>query len=298
MRRKLVLGIILGLLLTNIVTLGLWWWNSSTGDVDYSVDFESRKPVAKVNGEKIKYKDWLSYLENQYGKKALQDMIDTQVIKQLADQEDLSINKGVLKLEVSLLATMEGPLSKDAIKDKKKKWAKEVTERLYLEELVTRDISVSEQEIRAYYDKYGDQYNFSPTVQLSHIIVSDEGVADKIMEELDEGTSFSALAQKYSLDEETKSSGGYLGFYTESSSFIPSEYYEQTQQLDDHTYSQPIQTTEGIAIVYLHHYLPEVDLSYEQLHAHIRREIALERMADHPDASKLWNDLEVEWIYQ
>lgn len=298
MRRKLVLGIISGLLLTNIVTLGLWWWNSNTGDVEYSVDFESRKPVANVNGEKIKYKEWLSHLEIQYGKKALQDMIDTQVIKQLADQEDLSINEGVLQLEVSLLATMDGSLSEDAVKDKKKQWTEAVTERLYLEELVTRDIAVSDQEIRAYYDKYGDQYRFSSTVQLSHIIVPDEDVADKIMEELDDGTSFTSLARKYSLDEETKSSGGYLGFYTESSSFIPNEYYEQAKQLDDHTYSQPFQTTEGITIVYLHQHLPEVELSYEQLHAHIRREIALERMDDHPDASKLWDDLEVEWIYQ
>ncbi|MFB1051039.1 peptidyl-prolyl cis-trans isomerase [Paraliobacillus sp. JSM ZJ581] len=298
MRRKLVLGSIVVLLITNVVTLGMWLWSDNIKNVDYSVDFEPREPVAKVNGEKIAYKEWIGFLENRYGKKALKDMINTRVVTQLADQEKVSFNQEVLQLELSLLSTMEGKMSKKSIEEKEAQWTEEVTDRLYLEELVTKDVKVSEQEIRSYYEKYGEQYHFSPTIQLSHIIVSDEDTAEEIIKELDAGASFSSLASKYTLDEETKNNGGYLGFYTKDSSFLPNEYYEQTEQLDNHTYSDPFRTAEGITIVYLHRFLPEVNLSYEQLHAHLRREVALEKTSSHPDASKLWDNFEVEWIYE
>ncbi|CQR47450.1 Foldase protein PrsA 2 precursor [Paraliobacillus sp. PM-2] len=298
MRRKLVLGIIFMLLFTNVITLGMWLWNKRSEMIDFSVELDPRKAVADVNDEKITYQEWLAYLEKQYGKKALQQMINTHVIEQLAAQENLSINEGVLDLELSALSTMEGVLTKKAIQEKEAEWTKEITERLYLEELVTKDVQVSEQEIRSYYQQYSDQYRFSPTIQLSHIVVEDKDTAEKITNELDAGASFSSLAREYTMDEATKSGGGYLGFYTKNSSFLPIEYYEQSQQLEEYMYSKPFQTTEGIAIIYLHRFLPEVNLSYEQLQAHLRRELALEKVSTYPDASQLWNKLEIDWIYE
>lgn len=300
MRNKFIFGILLTLLFTNILTLALWLWSPQSKNTSegFSVDINPDAPVAKVNDTKITYQQWLTYLENKYGKKALKEMINKDVTNQLADQENLSINEGVVQLELSLLATMEGILTEEAIDQKEQRLEEEVTNRLYLEELVTQDILVSEEEIESYYNQYSEQYHFSPSTQLSHITVEDQATAQKIISELDGGTSFSTLARQYTTDEETRDTGGYLGYFTSSSSYLPSGYFEYAQEMNEHTYSEPIQTEDGVAIIYLHRYLPEVDLSYDQLHAHIRREIALEKMEDVPQATSLWNQLEVDWVYK
>lgn len=298
MRRKLIFGIILFLLFTNLVTIGLWLWSGDQEtSEEFTVEVDPKEPVAEVNGDSITYRQWIGYMENEYGKNALEELINEQVVSELANEANVSINDGVLALELSLLATMEGVLSEDAIEKKEAKWTEEVTNRLYYEELITQDVEVSEQEIQHYYESYNGQYHFSPSIQLSHVIVEDEATAEKVIEELEAGASFASLAREYTLDEETREDGGYLGFYTSSSSFLPTDYYEQAQQMNEHTYSEPFQTTEGVAIIYLHRFLPEIDLSYEQLHDHIRREIALEKMERTPSASTLWDELDVQWIY-
>ncbi len=299
MKNRPVFVIVLVLLLTNVVTLGMWLWNQEDDlGHEYTVELDTKEPVAKVDGEKITYQEWLRFLEKQYGEKALKDMINTQVLKKLAADEKLSIDDGVLQLELSLLFTMEGILTEEMIKEKEVEWTEEVKERLYLEELFTQDVNVTEQEIQSYYDQYKGQYHFSPSIQLSHIVVENDATAKKVINELENGASFAALARDYTIDRETRDDGGYLGYYTSTSSLLPDKYYQQSQQLEEHTYSKPFDTMEGTAIIYLHRSLPEVKLSYDQLHAHLRREIALEKMKNYPDASKLWDKLNVDWIYQ
>ena len=304
MTRKFLWRIILLLLITNVLTVGIWSLNRNDDEVnpereDFSVEVDQKEPVATIGEEEITYKQWVSNLEKEYGRKALEKMVNEQVITQLAEEQKITINDEIIDLELSLLFTMEGVLTEKEIPVKQKEWSKGIKNRIYLEELTTQDIPVTEQEIETYYNDYNGQYQLSRSFQLSHILVANETTANKVIDELEDGASFAALAREYTLDETTKRGGGYLGYYTETSSFLHSTYFQQALGMEEHSYSSPFKIDNGgnVVIIYLHRELPEINLSYDTLHDHIRREIALKKMENTPEISDLWNQLEVEWIY-
>ncbi|WP_112179205.1 MULTISPECIES: peptidyl-prolyl cis-trans isomerase [Paraliobacillus] len=299
MTRKLLLGMIVLLLVTNIVTIAIWMIDRNDNeDEEFTVDFDQNEPVATIGQDEITYGEWINHLEKAYGREALEEEINEKVIRQLAEEKNISINEEVVELELSLLFTMEGILSEAEVEEKEEEWSESIRNRLYLEELITEDMEITDQELQTYYDQYRDQYQFSQTIQLSHIVVSDQTTANKVIDELDAGASFTSLAREYTVDEETRNDGGYLGYYTETSSFLPSAYYDQAMSMQEHTYSEPFIVDGGVAILYLHRELAEIDLSYDALKDHLRREVALEKMEVSPSAASLWNELEIEWIYE
>lgn len=299
MTRKLLLGMIVLLLVTNIVTIAIWMIDrNSNEDEGFTVDFDRNEPVATIGDDEITYNQWMNNLEKVYGREALEKKIDEQVIRQLADEKNITINEDVVELELSLLFTMEGILSETEVKEKEVEWSESIRNRLYLEELLTTDMVITDQELQTYYDQYRGQYQLSQTIQISHIVVSNQTTADKVVEELDGGASFSALAREYTVDEDTQNAGGYLGYYTESSSFLPGAYFDQAMSMQEHTYSEPFAVDGGVAIIYLHRELAEIDLSFDALKDHLRREVALEKMEVSPTATSLWSKLDIEWIYE
>ncbi|GGM36402.1 foldase protein PrsA 4 [Paraliobacillus quinghaiensis] len=303
MTRKFLWRVILLLLITNVLTAGIWLLNRNDGEAntveDFSVEVDQKEPVATIGGEEITYNHWVSTLEEEYGREALEKMVNEEVITQLAKEQEVTINDEVIDLELSLLFTMEGVLTEEEIAVKQREWTKGIKNRIYLEELSTQDIAVSEQEIQTYFNEYKGQYEFSHSIQVSHILLNNETAANKVIDELESGASFAALAREYTLDDATKRDGGYLGYYTETSSFLHSDYFQQAIGMEEHTYSDPFRIGNNgrIAIIYLHRELPDINLSYNTLYNHIRREIALTKMEKTPEPSDLWNQLEVDWIY-
>lgn len=298
MTRKFLWGVIIVLLVTNLTTLAIWM-NERNGSVNdlFGLGLRKGDPVATIGDQDISYEVWAKSLEGKYGKQVLKDLVNKDLVFRLAEREGININEKLLERELSLLFTMEGVLTKEEISKKEKEWEKDVTYHLYLKELLTKDIAVSDQEIEEYYSNYKGQYEFEESIQLSHIVVNDTDTADKVISELEDGYSFSALAKEYSLDESSRNDGGYLGFFTKGSEFLPSDYYERAVKLEEHSYSPPFITDEGVVILYLHRLLPSVSFSYEEIKPHIKREIALEQVSS-VEAGHLWEEFGVNWIYE
>lgn len=129
------------------------------------------------------------------------------------------------------------------------------------------------------------------------MIVPDEEVADKVIEELEQGASFNLLAMEYSLDEDTVDEGGYLGYFTEGNQFIPPGYEEKINSMDEQSFSEPFSVGGDVAIIYLHRYLPEINFTYEELQEDITRELALKELGDDTSADILWDKTNVDWVY-
>lgn len=300
MKRKLLWIVIALLLVSNVVTLLIL----NSGEEENrrmhggtTEGNQGNQVAATIGGEEISYEYWLDHLEQSYGRKALKEIINHHVIEQLAQENNITIEQGILDLETSFLFTLEGTLTSTQVEEKRAEWEEMIKHRLSVEELATMDVDVPEAEIQAYYDRYRNQYSFSQHIQISHIIVPDRSTADRVIEELDQGASFSALAREYTIDDETRRDGGYLGYFTASNSFLPSGYFERATALEEHEYSEPFQTGEGIGILYLHRNLPSVELTYDQVRNHIRRILALEQIHPAPNPTDFWNELNVEWIY-
>src|SRR5699024_2427601 len=164
--------------------------------------------------------------------------------------------------------------------------------------LLTEDEEVQEDDIREYYDGYHKQYDFKASIQLSHIVLPDMETAEKVKQELDSGASFQLLAQEYSIDEKTKDDGGYLGFFVHTSQFIPDGYIEKVADMDEYSYSEPFNTSKGVAIIYLHRKLPSITFTYDEIKPYIKSELALEQMDQSLTADPLWHNFDIDWVYE
>lgn len=304
MSKRFLLSIILVLIITNVATLLFWNQNDDSRDVDVVVDREGEKeiktkePVATIEGEEIPYSDWQNSLQEDHGEVQLKKLIDRAVVKELARQKDIEIDEKIIDHGVSLLATMQGSMTEGDSAAAEEKWREDILYRYQLETLLAEDITIPEEEVRSFYDIHRNQYDFSESVQFSHIIVDDSETAEKVVKELDEGASFNLLAQEYSTDEDTRDVGGYLGYFVSNSQFIPAGYYEKASEMEEYSYSEPFNAGDGVAIIYLHRHLPEITFTYDELKDQIRNELALKEYEQVLTADPLWEELDIEWVYE
>jgi foldase protein PrsA len=300
MSKKLLWGIIVVLLITNIGTF--IFFNENEKEVIVTRDGEetavkTEETVATINGESITYGDWMDTLRESEGEETLQSLVDHHVVSKLAEEKGIEVSEKVIERDLAYLTSMQGPLTEEELANEKEKWKEELLYRYQLEFLLTEDISISEDEIESYYNGYQNQYNFTAAMQLSHILVSDMETAEKVYRELEEGANFELLAREYSLDDETKNNGGYLGFINLNSQFFPSGYEEVADELEEHSYSEPFAADNGIAIIYLHQTLPEIEFSYEEIKPYVENELAMHEENIPLQADPLWEEVEVDWIY-
>ncbi|WP_067729655.1 peptidylprolyl isomerase [Oceanobacillus damuensis] len=298
MSKKLLLGIIVVLLITNIASL--LFWNQEEKRViseDEDTQINSTEPVASIAGEEITYQQWMDALRTGHGEKELKTMIDKEVVEQLAEEEKIEIDEKIIQRDIAFLHTMQGVMTEEESSKEEEGWREDIIYRYQLEQLLTADMSIPEDELQSYYDSYGDQYNFSSSVQLSHIVVDDFETAEKVVSELDEGASFELLAREYSTDEETKNNGGYLGSIYTSSQFLPNSYEEVALEMEDHSYSEPFRAESGVAVIYLHRNLPSIEFTYEEIKPYMESELAMQELEQNLTADPLWEQVDVEWIY-
>ncbi|MBP1970390.1 foldase protein PrsA [Virgibacillus natechei] len=297
MSRKLLLGIIVVLVITNIASL--LFWNNDNANVasDEEVDIDTEEAVASIGGEEVSYQDWMGALRSTYGENQLKTMIDYAVVNQLANEKNIEVDDKVVEREVALLTSMQGIMTAEEFEAEEEAWREDIRYRYQLEKLLTEDATIPEEEIQRYYDEYGNQYDFTSTMQLSHILVRDLDTAEQVTEELEEGASFDLLAQEYSIDEETKDEGGYLGFINTNSQFFPNGYEEVAADIEEHSYSEPFRADRGIAIIYVHRKLPAIEFTYEEMKPYVESELALQELNQSLTATPLWEELEIDWIY-
>ncbi|MBN6205801.1 peptidyl-prolyl cis-trans isomerase [Ralstonia pickettii] len=300
MSKKLLMGIIAVLLITNVATL--IFKDSKDQVVLNEEDGEektvsNKEPVASIAGEEIIYADWMKELRETHGEKQLKTMIDREIVQQLAEEKNIEISEKVIERELAYLIAMQGAMTEDEYAAAEEKWREEIIYRYQLEFLLTEDISVPEEEIQTYYEGYKNQYNMSAAMQISHILVENMDTAEKVYAELEAGASFELLAQEYSLDEETNKDGGYLGFMNTSSQFFPNGYEEVANEMEEHTYSEPFVADNGIAIIYLQQAVPAIEFDYEEIKDYVKSELALSQEKMALDAAPLWEKLEVDWIF-
>src|SRR5699024_10223928 len=262
MPKKVLPSIVLVLLITNILTLILWNRDKPEevivdNDDNTVNEIDPKEPVATIEDTDISYAKWMQTLQNDYGKKHLKTMIDKSVVKTLAEKEGIEVSDKIIEREVALLRMTQGVMTKEELEKQQSKWEEDIVYRYQLEALLTKDVSIPDEEIKAFYDDYHKQYDFKAATQFSHIVVSDLETAEKVEKELGDGSFFPMIEKEYSIDEDSRDQGGYMGFYDNTRQFLPDAYLDVTKKMEEHTYSEPIQTDEGYAIVYLHSKLPK-----------------------------------------
>lgn len=164
---------------------------------------EKSKPLANVNDKVITVGDFekrLSKLPPYYRNLASQrkrDFLEDLIVEQLLYEE--ALKRG---------------LNRDAeVKDLLREAKKKILVGRLIEIEIRGKSSVSEEEIKAYYEAHKDEFITPVQLRASHILVDTEADAKTILQRLKEGADFAELARQYSKDP-SKDKGGDIGYFS------------------------------------------------------------------------------------
>jgi foldase protein PrsA len=288
LRRKQLWVVIAALILLNCLTI-VFFFSKVKDTINDEV-------VATVGKSKITRQDWLNELESRYGKDVLRDMIDQKVIKEMAAKYKIKISEKDVDREYRILQTTYSSPSENKMTTEKK-WKEHIRNSLLHEEILTRDVKVSEKEMKAYFEKNKELFMIPAAYHLSHIVVKTSAEAEDALKELSQGSSFSALAMERSIEEFSANEGGDIGYILEGEERYPTEYIKAAKDLKEGTWSDPIKVEQGYAIVKFEGEITEKKYSYEDVKQQIRREMALEQMKTSASTTTFWEEMKVVWFY-
>lgn len=274
--------IIAGLIMINCLTVAFFLTRSGLNEV-----------VATVGKDEITRQDWLKVMEERYGKDVLKEMIDQKVIESLAKKYDIKVSDAAIERELLLVKTMYGSDNSS----NEEEWKKQIESSLLLEEILTRDVEIPEDELKAYYDENISLYKVPTSYHVSQIVVKTIDEAEQTLDELKQGSNFATLAMERSIDEFSATQGGDIGFIREEDTNISSDYLKALEKLKPGEWSKPIHVDNGYVIALLHEKIEGKNYRFKEVKDEIKRTIALEQMEGTSFAEDFWDELNVDWFY-
>lgn len=230
------------------------------------------KFVAKVNGQAITEADFKARMANvqkayedqgmkfdtDEGKKALEQvksqvlegMIASKLVTQEAKKLNLSLDDPKIKEQEDQIKKMVGDEAKY------QEWLKqqamtadEVKNYFALSAKVSEGVTVSDEQVKAFFDSHQEQYGGQPEqVKASHILVATEPEAKDIIAQLQKGADFAQLAKDKSTDTGSKDSGGDLGYFSKGQMVPEFEKAAFSQTVGTYT-TTPVKSEFGYHII-------------------------------------------------
>ena len=255
-----------------------------------------KETVATIGTSTISRQEWLSELEARYGKDVLKDMIDQKVIKEMAAKYHIKVSDEDVDREFRMMETTESDDNQNK-QANEKKWKEQIRNSLLLEEILTKDVVVPEEQLQSYYNKNKDLFNVPTAYHLSQIIVKTNREANQVLKELSQGSNFSALAMERSIDEFSANAGGDIGYISIDDDRYPQEYIQNAKGLKKGAWSKPLKVERGFAVLELEGKITGKDYSFNEVKEQIHRQVALEQMKIPESARSFWNEAKVTWFY-
>jgi EpsD family peptidyl-prolyl cis-trans isomerase len=154
----------------------------------------------------------------------------------------------LIKKEVLYQEALKKGLDKDPEYQRKIEDFKKLTlVGLILEREIETKTKVTDQDVKAYYEKHKESFAPVTQVRLSHILVKTEEEARKIIEGLKKGENFAQIARKSSIDTVSAKKGGDMGFYLRGE--LPPEFEAVAVRLKPGEISEPLKTKSGYEII-------------------------------------------------
>ncbi|AVR00732.1 foldase [Oceanobacillus iheyensis] len=208
--------------------------------------------IAKVNGQEISEEELNSILLSDYGESALDTLITNEMIKQELEKEDIEVTDEELEEEYSELVNSYGSeeafqeaLTASGVDEAIVK--QDIETYLATNKLLEPRITVTEEEMKDYFEENKANFATEAQVEASHILVEDEETAKEVLEKLNDGGDFAELVAEYSTDEATLETDGELGFF--GSGVMDEAFEEAAFQLEVGEISDPVETTYGYHII-------------------------------------------------
>ncbi len=291
LKSRTIWTIIVGVLLVSCIVVAYKLTKSQAAAT------QSQESIATIGDKSVTREDWLKKMEDEYGKSTLEDMINVRVVEQLAKKNKLKVSDSDIEREFLLIKAVNNSFYEDE-HTTEKEWKDQIRYNILLEELLTKDIDISEKEMKSFYTKNKGLYQFDDSYRIRHIVVKDQEEANRVLKDLKGGSSFEAVAAERSTDRYTSPYGGDLGFVTEAQDSIPAAYITEARTLKENEWStEPIKVSKGYAIIQLKEKLNARTFTYDEVKDQIKRQIAMDQLGDKATVKTLWKEADVSWFY-
>jgi len=234
------------------------------------------KVAAKVNGEKItetelnkrvdqvaamygydltteEGKSMVGFLKDQI----IQSLIEEKVVLQEAKNRKIKATKDDVKKELEKIKTQfKDDAEYKAFLTERKFSEKDLTtfveHQLVLNKLfddVTKDLTATTRDVKQYYDENQPEFYDTEQIQARNIVVNTEDEAKAIIERLNKGEDFAALAVELSIDPTAKENKGDIGYFDKDAPLVD-EFKNAAFQLKVGEYTKtPVKSTYGFHVI-------------------------------------------------
>nr|WP_106782188.1 peptidyl-prolyl cis-trans isomerase [Lysinibacillus timonensis] len=292
LKTKPVLMLITILFLGNILWFSLWLLNLNGGN-------GGDETVATVDGETITRQEWISAMENLYGKETLQSIVNEKVMEKAAEKYDIKVSEEEINLELSLIRSAQDGTTQSLELLKEQDLRQRIKEQLIFEKVLTKDILIEETKISEYYEKNGNLFNIPTTYRTSIIVVKTLEEAETVKQELKNGSEFAALAREKSTDIVSASLGGTIGYITSTQTNIDPAILGVVQALNKGEMSEPFTLKDGqYAIVHVSEINESKSFTYEEVKDYIKRELALDQLPSTVTPESFWSEFNARSFFE
>lgn len=244
--------------------------------------------VARVNGEEITKDQLYDNLKTQYGKDALDQMVSEKIIEAELKKQNITVSDEDTQKELQgMIAQYGGQEQFDALLANygysMEDFTKNIVTNLKLKKLLQSRITISEADMRAYFDQNKETFGVEEQVKASHILVDSEAKAKEVKEKLAAGGDFAELAKEYSIDTGSAPNGGELGLFPRNT--MVKEFEDVAFSLAPGTISEPVKTKYGYHIIKVEEKIAAKPAVYEENAEKIKATLFEEKL---PDAYNTW----------
>ncbi len=242
---------------------------------------EKLQAAAVVGSATISQADWINQLKQKYGQQVLDDMIVREVVFQEAKRLGLTIEPKRIDDEIAKIRESYHPEQnfQAALKEQAgtdlEALRQEITYQLLLQELATKDVAISEEDMLTQYNNHKDRYAKPMQAHVWQIVVSSQTEAKQVLRELKAGANFSTLAKERSIDNLTAANGGDLGWVSSTDRDLPDHVKETIASISPGEDSNPIPVDGQYVIIRVLERQDAEQLPYDAVKDQIRRELAL-----------------------
>ncbi|HOL66543.1 MAG TPA: peptidyl-prolyl cis-trans isomerase [bacterium] len=148
--------------------------------------------------------------------------------------------------------------------------------RKYVEEELKKK-PVTEEEVKAYYEKNRDQFTIKERRKISQIVVKEEKQAEEILKKLKSGEDFAALARQYNT-EGTGQKSGDAGWFSRES--LPGEVAEVAFTLGKGETSGVVRSSSGFYLIKVEDIKPSQERPFEAVSQEIKRKLEQDRVKE------------------